>query len=118
MSDQRFSNYRRSIIGVISLALLILAGGLWFAVDQTQDHLSLATGVCVRLGLVLGSIWLAWPQLKRWTHFLPKLLLLGVGFILIIGVVFSRKLLPFALLLVTLVIVLQLAARFLRMFQR
>jgi hypothetical protein len=58
------SEYRRRIIGILSLVLLtgavilVIRGG-----EGTQYTTLLAA--CVRLGIMSGAVWLAFPQLTR-----------------------------------------------------
>lgn len=47
----------RAQIGVIALTCSIGAAGAWWF-DQPQ-----AAGVTLRIALVLGAVWLAWPSL-------------------------------------------------------
>jgi len=55
---------RRRAAGII--ALLLLCAGLAIYVWQPnwENAVPLAA-ICVRVGLVLGAIWLAYPELKR-----------------------------------------------------
>jgi hypothetical protein len=56
---------QRYALGAIALVSLILgiAGVAYYGVDESQT--SLIAGMCLRIGLVLGALWLALPQLKR-----------------------------------------------------
>jgi len=85
---------------------------MFVTIGDRQDQTSFYIGICVRLGCVLGAIWLAWPQISKVTHLLPKAILLGLVVILLVGVVASKKLLPLAILFVVAAIVLQLVMRF------
>ena len=52
---------QRQILGVLALVLLI--AGVAFSVggEERQD----VAGLCVRIGLILGALWLALPELTR-----------------------------------------------------
>jgi hypothetical protein len=56
---------RRHALGIISI-LMLVAGGFalfYFGVDDSQS--SMAASICLRAGLVLGAIWLAFPQILQ-----------------------------------------------------
>jgi hypothetical protein len=63
---------RRHIIGI--LALLLLAFGLWqlFA-DRSSSALEFVGNSSIRIGLVLGALWLAFPSVKRLARFIESL---------------------------------------------
>jgi hypothetical protein len=51
---------RKLIVGLISLACLVTAAALWiFAEDPEKNP---ATAVTMRLGIMLGALWLALPS--------------------------------------------------------
>jgi hypothetical protein len=55
-------------IGAIALLLLSLAGYLgWqeFYGQQPDDQPDQWLGAFVRMGLIMGAVWLAWPDLRR-----------------------------------------------------
>jgi hypothetical protein len=56
---------QRHALGAIALVSLILGiiGIAYYGVDDSQT--SLLSGMCLRIGLVLGALWLALPQFKR-----------------------------------------------------
>ncbi len=60
---------------MLALLLLLLAGALHFVPPSYADSVLTWQAPLLRVGLLLGVIWLAHPQLK---HF-PYWLLLGVG---------------------------------------
>lgn len=63
----------RPYVGMIAVALLALAAGLSFS-ESTNSGLPSAM---LRVGLVLGAVWLAFPQLARpvnWWIVLPLML--------------------------------------------
>ncbi len=70
MSD----SLRRTILGLLGLALLITAGVL--ALTPGGDESQLWMSSCLRLGCVICLLWLAWPQLSR-LH--PWIILGGLG---------------------------------------
>ncbi len=56
---------QRHALGAIALVSLVLgiSGIAYFGVDDSQT--SMAAGMCLRIGLVLGAVWLALPQFQR-----------------------------------------------------
>lgn len=64
---------RRHLIGILSLVLL--AGAALFLVFPPQSVMTTEwQAACGRMGLLLGLLWLAWPQAVR----LPRWLLIAV----------------------------------------
>ena len=63
-------DYRRSLVLVLSIALLSISGWvLWnYENTGTVKFVASASG---RIGLVLAALWLAWPTLKRPASWLP-----------------------------------------------
>lgn len=51
-------NINRTLIGVIALVLLFAAAVLWTTVGSQN----LWTGACVKVGLVMSTLWLAMPS--------------------------------------------------------
>jgi hypothetical protein len=72
----------RTSLGIIAIVLLALGG---IAMTRGPANCSAAgfAGGCIRVGLVLGALWLALPQLLRFLSRTPKWLLAACG----IGVV-------------------------------
>lgn len=56
---------RRHAIGILALLLLAIGfiGLLVYGVDD--DRTSMLLSMCMRIGIVLGTIWLAFPQLLQ-----------------------------------------------------
>ena len=73
---------RRHALGIFS-AVLILAGIILLANYGNAGEMGMAASVCLRAGLVVGAIWLAFPQLSQIsTRFPPWLIgccLVGIG---------------------------------------
>ncbi len=105
------NTYRRMIVGILSVGLLIAAVLLFFSYGPELGWNNVFVGVCLRLGLVLGAIWLAWPQVAKLANVLPRVFLIGGGLILAAGVIYSR-LLPIAVAIIVVAIVLQLVMRY------
>ena len=55
----------RTLIGAISGLLFLMAGGL----SVTVGAQNVWTGACLKVGLVMGAVWLALPALMKRTHF-------------------------------------------------
>lgn len=65
---------RRHALGLIALALFI--GGAIFAVGwSTPAGAKSASGSMIKIGLVLGALWLAWPQVDRFLAKTPAWLM-------------------------------------------
>jgi hypothetical protein len=63
---------RRHVVGILAIGFLAAAAALliWPVVDAT-----FWLGVALRLGIVLGAMWLAWPQLARLPAWLAAVVL-------------------------------------------
>lgn len=75
------SGSRRTL--ALIFALLLLAGGGWLAMSQTDSSLTFASAAMLRIGLVLGMLWLAWPSLKRPARWLPP----GIAMLVVLSLV-------------------------------
>ncbi|MBM4074203.1 MAG: hypothetical protein FJ267_00990 [Planctomycetes bacterium] len=57
----------RPLVGVLSLGLMAIAGLLWLSgIEGNQEMWS---GACLKVGVVLGALWLALPSLTRTQDF-------------------------------------------------
>ena len=78
---------RRNLLGIIAAGLL-LAGfvGLTFGYTS-QSVAGMSAGVGVRAGLILGALWLAYPQLAKMFETVPTWLFvtiaIGVGAVIL-----------------------------------
>lgn len=79
---------RRNLLGIIAAALVI-AGlvGLWRGFSE-EDVAGMGAGVGIRAGLILGAIWLAYPQLAQLFSRVPGWLM---GALLLGGVVVAIR---------------------------
>jgi hypothetical protein len=75
---------QRVSLGLAALFLLI-AGGV-IAIQQPEGGAVFA-GACVRVGMVLGALWLALPQVTRFWKQTPKWLLIAAGVALVVVVI-------------------------------
>lgn len=76
---------RRHALGILGLMLLI--GGIFFAFGwSAPSSTQSASGSMIKIGLVLGALWLAWPQVDRFLAKTPAWLLATslIGIILIV----------------------------------
>ena len=70
---------RRTIVLVLSIALLVASGLAW-GFGKTSGF-SLAADMMSRIGLLLGALWLAWPSLRRPAKWLPP----GIAVACVVG---------------------------------
>jgi hypothetical protein len=54
---------RRTVLGVFA-AVFLLGGALLYFLEPLRESYALGAGG-LRIGMVLGAFWLAWPQLAR-----------------------------------------------------
>ena len=66
----------RPTVGIIALAFLGGALALWVRPLDWDGYLAML-GACVRIGLVMGAIWLAHPQLVKLPAWLPNVMLVA-----------------------------------------
>ncbi len=64
----------RPTVGTVALVLLGAAVALW-ARSPDWDREQVLLAACVRIGLVMGAIWLAHPQLIKLPAWLPNVML-------------------------------------------
>lgn len=61
---------RRTTLGILAIFLLVV--GLIVALRGPEDGSAAGfAGGCVRVGLILGALWLAWPQIIAGIKRLP-----------------------------------------------
>lgn len=76
---------RRHLLGIISLCLILAAIYGLFTHGVGDDQTSMMISMCLRIGMILGAIWLAFPQLIRmsassspWTMILIGAIMLAI----------------------------------------
>jgi hypothetical protein len=62
-------NIRRVIVGILAVTMIVTALVLWFF--GGTGELPLVVGMLARIGVVLFTIFVAWPTLERYIHHLP-----------------------------------------------
>jgi hypothetical protein len=105
------SSIRRHAIGVVALALLVSSVVLLLQYDENVGQVAGTT--CLRVGLTLAALWLAFPQVLTIASKYPPRLLAAI----LIGglvVIIRPRSFPLVLLLVAAVGVMEVAGRFLR----
>lgn len=95
---------RRHILGIISIFTLTAAGILLFAFDDNDTKM--AGSMCLRVGIGLGLIWLALPQILGICSKLPPRLMIAVIIGGVVGLARPRSL-PVIVLIVGAVAVLE-----------
>lgn len=79
-SSANSMRFQRYAIGIIGGVMLIIAMVTFFAVGLTEDN-AFFVGVCSKVGLVLLTVFIAWPAFQRPIEKAPaivNLLLLGL----------------------------------------
>ncbi len=61
----------RKSLGIAAAVLLAAGAFIWWRGPGGENALGLAFG-CIRVGLVLGALWLAYPQLMALVRAMPK----------------------------------------------
>ncbi|MFV1965433.1 MAG: hypothetical protein ACC628_08430 [Pirellulaceae bacterium] len=62
---------QRHGFGLFGLLFLIAYGVIFFRFGFSDAEVNMVAGICLRVGLVLCTIWLALPQLKQITQRVP-----------------------------------------------
>ncbi len=103
-------NKKRIIIGLISLALLLI-GLITYLTAGYTDTNAFILGMCVRLGIVMMMFYLAWPTIEHLADRMPLfangVCLAGIAFFVI-----RPRLLPLILGLVLLTLTVHFGLRF------
>jgi hypothetical protein len=63
-------DYRRSLVLVLSIALLSVSGWMLWSYENTGT-VKFVASASGRIGLVLAALWLAWPTLRKPASWLP-----------------------------------------------
>ena len=63
---------RRLFIGICSLVLIIAGAVVWTQGASANHHVQVTAAGCVRAGLLLGAVWLAWPQTAELYERVPR----------------------------------------------
>ena len=61
----------RKSLGIAAAVLLAVGVFIWWRGPGGENALGLAYG-CIRVGLVLGALWLAFPQIMALVRAMPK----------------------------------------------
>ena len=65
------------------MSVLLLVAGLWLKFREGDSSLAFASASMLRIGLVIGMLWLAWPSLRRPTQWLAP----GMAMIIVLTLV-------------------------------
>lgn len=95
MSGAPATGWRRHAIGILSGGLLLAALAIWLLVPPSATASSLLSA-CVRLGMVLGALWLALPQVGELLTRYPPWLLIAL-LVFAVAVILQPKTLTFLL---------------------
>ena len=83
---------QRLLIGICGLVCLLLGFAFYFS---GQDSSQAAAGILVRVGFLLATIWLAWPQFESLKNKASVLVLMAV-FAMLLIVAIRPRLFPIA----------------------
>ena len=73
---------RRHVTGIV--AFLLLSLGAYFLIwPPSAGQGQLLSGACIRLGMVLFAIWLAYPQVQKIPRWMYGLVLLAAAVVLV-----------------------------------
>ncbi|WP_237607154.1 hypothetical protein [Roseimaritima sediminicola] len=107
------ARWRRWVILALAIVLLLAGVGLRLASDEASGHGQFGSGSMIRLGIVFGAIWLAWPSLRRPATWLPPGM--AIALLALVGVVAVQpRLLPALLPAAGLLLTLSAAVRMFR----
>ena len=76
----------RTHLGFCALALLAIGGIAYRSFPGDANAVGFAGG-CIRMGVVLGALWLAWPQITGFLSRAPRWLLVASGIAIVVCVV-------------------------------
>ena len=79
---------RRTLLGILALSFLLTAGGLFFLGFASEYTLVLSASL--RMGLVLGALWLAFDQVHEIVRRTPPWVMGGIALGMIVVVVRPR----------------------------
>ena len=71
---------RRHIMGMLGIASLAIGVSLLVLKGTSDDQWSMFSSICIRVGLMLAAIWLAFPQVIGLAKRFPPWLLATIGF--------------------------------------
>lgn len=76
---------KRSLLGLVALVSLVIGIGLLLLAPRDVNNTALSvSGALIRVGLVIGALWLAWPSITGLLSRTPKWMLTAAA----IGIVF------------------------------
>jgi len=77
---------RRQLLGLFGLLLILSGGVILWNVGYNDSQWSMIANICLRAGLILAFIWLAFPQLiELFAKFPPWLIVGGVGSLFVLA---------------------------------
>ena len=69
---------RRHLMGLFGIVFLISGTGLLFLKGANDSQWSMFASICIRVGLMLGAIWLAFPQVVGLAKKFPPWLMVAI----------------------------------------
>jgi hypothetical protein len=107
------SRFRRHALGLFAVTFLTAAGILAYRIGLNEVQESVSTSICLRVGLVLGAAWLAYPQLQQLGRQFPPWLIAATAFGMLLLLV-QPKAFRFLLPVILILLALQMLGRFLQ----
>lgn len=96
-------NIRRAIIGILSVTMIVTALVLWFF--GGTGELPLVVGMMARIGVVLFTVFIAWPTLERHIQHMPVIVAAAIAVcVLILAVRPNLARLFFAMIVIILAV--------------
>ena len=94
---------RRHLLGIISLTLILIGAAGFYQSRSPSGDVSPMAGYLARAGIMLGAIWLAWPQIQQVFRKFPPWLLGAIGVAVLVLIVSSKLVWAVGLVLIAIV---------------
>jgi hypothetical protein len=82
---------RRHALGIIGGLLIAFGITMLMRVGRDSDSYSMLASICLRAGLTLFAVWLAFPQVTAMFRKVPPLLLVGILVSVVAVIVYPRS---------------------------
>jgi hypothetical protein len=82
---------RRHALGIIAGLSIAVGVGMLIYFGWNESRWSMAASICLRAGLTLGAVWLAFPQVTNMFRRVPPMLLVGLLLSIVAVIVYPRS---------------------------